>query len=57
MRLMRRVDIKAEELLQESYVLLEKDEVWTRREKDDDWILMENDEDFTMLGYDSFHHI
>lgn len=26
--------LKAEELLQEGYVLLEKDEVWTRREKD-----------------------
>lgn len=56
MRLMSEWILKAEELLQEGYILLEKDKVWTRREKDDDWIMMENDEDFTMLGYDSFHH-
>lgn len=57
MRLMSEWILKAEELLQEGYVLLEKYKVWTRQEKDDDWIMMENDEDFTMLGYDSFHHI
>ena len=43
MRLMSEWILKAEELLQEGYVLLEKDKVWTRREKDDDWIMMEND--------------
>lgn len=38
MRLMSERILKAKELLQEGYVLLEQDEVWTRREKDDDWI-------------------
>lgn len=36
MRLMSERILKAKELLQEGYVLLEQDEVWTRREKDDD---------------------
>lgn len=49
MRLMCDWTLKAENLLQEGYILLEKEEVWTRRERDGDWIMTENYEDCKML--------